>query len=346
MHNKDIVIIGNGIAAKCVVFYLNKLGYNNITLVADDATAPRCSTRSTAINCLRGTKPGKSELGDLILRSFSDFEDFYNSSLPDGIVKSTEIHTTPVATKNQAKWDRRYKDYERVSSFNCFSKNLNEDYFFVENEAYFITPEILFEWFDQNIKYSLVNDYIVKVENKKLFTKSGNNIDFDKLIICSSFMSKEFADLIQDDLIKHRLMHSKPVPGTYLKFNLKDFDALELNLEKTYCFRIDDIHLIVRTLSQDVLIGATSTNNTLDFNHNLVGIKEQYNRLSHYLKGIVELPDFELGEVITGVRHKGQMRTPFWGEVNSDVYAVWGLYKNAYTFAFTAGKEIADLIQK
>lgn len=346
MHNKDIVIIGNGIAAKCVVFYLNKLGFNNITLVADDASAPSCSTRSTAINCLRGTKPGKSELGDLILKSYDDFVEFFDHLNPRGIVKSFETHTTPVATKKQAKWDRRYSDYDRSNSFRWFSKRLNEDFFYVENEAYFISPELFLEWFDSKLNFKLIEDYVVKIENNNIYTKNNKELKFDKLILCTSYMSKEFSSLVSDNLLKHRLLHSKPVPGSYLKFSIKDFNPKQLDLTQTYCFRVDEIHLIVRTESNDVLIGATSTNNILDFEHNNQGMLNQYNELSKFLKGIVDLPDFEKGELITGIRHKGQMRTPFWGEINQNIYAVWGLYKNAYTFAFSAGKEIAKLVQE
>jgi glycine/D-amino acid oxidase-like deaminating enzyme len=347
MHNKHIVIIGNGIASKCVVFELNKLGFDNITVIASDSYAPMCSTRTTAINCLRGTERGNSELGDKIIDSFEIFEDFYRNYKPLGISETFEMHTTPVAPDELiAKWKRRYKKYDKGCEFSLFKNSLNTDLFYIENKAYIISPEIYFNWFDSHNKFTLIEEKVDKITDMHIVTSKGQTVIADELIICTSYMSQDFSKLVEDEKLKHRLLHSKPVAGSYLKFNIEDFNSNELDLNTTYCFRVDEVHLIIRPDSKDVLIGSTSTNNSIDMNGDKEGMLKQYDKLSRYLEGVVKLPHFDKSEIITGIRHKGQKRTPYWGEIAKNKYAVWGLYKNAFTFSNMAAKELVRLIQK
>lgn len=346
MSSEHIVIIGHGIAARCVIFELNQRGYKNITVVASEPYAPMCSTRSTAINCLRGTERGTSDLGDLILDSYNDFEKFNEKHKPSGIVKNLETHCTPTDSPKLDKWNRRYPKYGQKSSFQYFKKELNKELFYIDNEAYIIIPEILFDWFQERSSYKYIENSVLKVNDYKIMLENNESLSFNKLIICTSFMSQSFKDLVEDEKLKHKLVHSKPVPGSYLKYPMSAFDESQLDLNSTYCFRVDEIHFIVRHLSQDVLIGATSTNNSMDDSGNIEGMKNQIDRLTKYLKGVVDLPLFEDGELITGIRHKGQSRRPYWGEINKNIYATWGLYKNAYTFSFSMAKDLANLIQK
>ena len=347
MHSKHIVIIGNGISSKCVVFELNKLGFDNITVIASESHAPMCSTRTTAINCLRGAKRGKSDLGELIIDSFDMFEEFYNSEVPAGITKSQEMHTTPVESEELiSKWNRRYSIYERGNTFSIFNSPLKTDLFYVENEAYIISPKIYFDWFDSKNNFKLIDDTVTEIQGMQIITSKGDTYIADELIICTSYMSRDFSNLVSDEKLKHRLNHSKQVAGSYLKFKLSDFNLKQLNFNKAYCFRIDEVHLIIRPDLNDVLIGSTTTNNSMDMKGDESGMLDQFNKLSKYLDGVLDLPAFEKGELITGIRHKGQKRLPFWGEISARKYAVWGLYKNAFTFSFSAARAITRLIQK
>ena len=347
MHKKHIVIIGNGVASKCVVFELNKLGFDNITVIASESFAPMCSTRTTAINCLRGTERGNSNLGDTIIDSFNIFEDFYNLYNPLGISKTFEMHTTPVAPDDLiAKWKRRYKNYDKGFEFSLFNKPLNNELFYIENDAYIISPEIYFDWFNSINKFTLIDDVVEEITDMQIFTSKGLSIIADELIICTSYMSKNFSHLVADEKLKHSLLHSKPVAGSYLKFKIEDFNSDELNLKNPYCFRIDEVHLIIRPDLDDVLLGSTSTNNSNDMTGDVSGLLNQYNKLSKHLLGVVKLPSFESAEVITGVRHKSQKRTPYWGEIGKNKYAIWGLYKNAFSFSNMAARKISKLIKE
>ncbi len=342
-NTKNIIVVGNGIAAKCVVYSLNNQGFNNITLIADDIKAPRCSTRTTSTNCLRGTEKGVSDLGDLILKSYKDFEKFFQRHQPEGVTKSIETHTTPINTSKLDKWKRRYSVYTQKSLFDYFSRELDQKFFSVDNEAYFVFPELFFKWFDQKLNFKQVEGFVEKIEGKSVLLKSSERIEFDELILCTSYMTKSFMDSMTEDK-KLLLAKAKPVAGTYLSFALSLFDASQINLEKDYCFRIDDIHLLVRPTAGDVLIGSSSRSTGLDFSDDTAAMIEMYERFKNYMGESLTLPSFEKADLLTGIRHKGRARRPFWGQVNENVYAVWGLYKNAFTFAFTAGEDIANLI--
>jgi hypothetical protein len=133
------------------------------------------------------------------------------------------------------------------------------------------------------------------------------------------------------------------VAGTYLQFPLEEFNLSEFTTKESFSLVFDEIHFIVRRHAGDVLIGATTTNNSKNFYPDKEGMLEQYQRLQKHLHKVITLPAIDKGELITGIRHKGQRRTPFWGQVNDNCYAVWGLYKNAFTLAFTAARELTQL---
>lgn len=346
MQDKDIVIIGNGIAAKCVIYNLNKIGFNNITVIASEDFAPMTTMRSTAINSLRGTSPGKSDLGDLILASYKDFEEFVNTEKPKGIYKSIEYRTWVHEGKKHSNALRRYSSYENGNVFKCFRSPLKMNLNFVEHEAYVFSPEIFFEWFESKLTYKLVDDFVININEESVHTQKGSSITYDKLVLCTSYMSDLYSSLVDDPKIKKQLEHSKPVAGTFMKFKIDDFKKEELDLESSYSFVVEDIHFIVRHESRDIILGVTSSNQTLSFQDNFLGLKEKYLKLQSFLDGVLTLPPLDAGSMVTGIRHKGQLRMPFFGQISKNKFGIWALYKNAYTFSFTAGKEIASLIQK
>ena len=116
-RNDQIVIVGNGVMAKVLTFYLNRSGFKNITRIAEDTDIPMCSTRTTAINCLRGTQRGLSPLGDLIVDSFDQFEKFYHKFAPEGVSSSYEIQSWPKGSVDHDKWLRRFKSCQTTGQF-------------------------------------------------------------------------------------------------------------------------------------------------------------------------------------------------------------------------------------
>lgn len=350
MQTVDTVIVGDGISAKCVIFALNKIGLTDILQISSDDQAPSCSTRTTAINCLRGTKKGLSPLGDLIVDSFHDFEHFFNEHKPEGVCKTYEWQCWPQDSKDHAKWVKRFKTFYQESLFTCFKKNFEQVLNFTKSKAYIFSPEIFYRWMAEQSKFTKKDDFVTEIfpaqSGYQVKTLTGYNVKTKRIIFCTSYMTPHFSHFVQDQKLKKELEHSKPVTGTYLRFQKNDFNVQEISFQESFSFVINEIHFIYRKQSQDILIGATTTNDSMVLLADKEGILDQYTRLASFFEGAITLPPFEQGELITGIRHKGQRRTPFWGEINHNMYAIWGLYKNAFTLAFTASNDVTELIQK
>lgn len=350
MQHQEFVIIGDGIAAKVLAFYLYRQYQRPITLIANDQFAPKCSTRTTAINCLRGTQKGLSPLGDMLVAGHYDFEDFYQNYAPEGIEKTIELQ---LWQNNHEKWLRRFgecKSYDEVPFFTRpLTRQFEECFEGHQSEAYIFHPESFLAWLDSQYERNFINDYVVSIEEGDQYilnTHNGEKICCDKLFICTSYESSLFSHLVKDEGVKRQLNHSRPVAGTYLRFKVSDFDLKEFRTQHSFSVVFDQIHFIFRSHAKDILIGSTSTNNSKNFLADRQGMLSQYQRVMEILANVITLPTFEKGELITGIRHKGQRRTPYWGEINKNCYAVWGLYKNGYSLAFSAAKHITNLTAK
>jgi len=354
INKKKIVIIGNGISAKCIIFelaqkYKDSPGSVEIIQIASDEFAPRCTTRTTAINCIRGTQRDVSPLGNAILDSYTDFKDWYHIYSPRGVEPTTQVHFWRSDSKRYDLWLRRFKTYRKADKWESFTKDFNKSFCYFESEAYMFVPEIFCEWLDSNssIEKTLINDYVVEIDNKdadniQVKTQNGLLIEADYICLCTSYMTKNFDHLVESDERRFSLNNTKPVDGTYLKFKQSDFNAEEFDFSKSFSLVFEKSHLIYRKLSGEVLIGATSRNDSMNFMGDMDGIQEHYDHLVEELNGCINMPDFDKAEVLVGIRHKGHRRMPYWGVINKNIYAVWGLYKNAFTMCFSASKDFIN----
>lgn len=344
MSKRKVLIVGNGIAAKLLAFTLYKDKGITATMIANEDFAPMCSTRSTAINCLRGTKKGISKLGDLIVDSYEDFVHFYNTFKPEGVEKSFELQ---IWDKDYDKWQRRYEDFKLINKISGISSELSSSYEGVRNEAYLFDPINFLNWLDQQYEKEFINDYVTSISkesNWKIETHNGLQILSEYVIICSSYESSLFSSLIRDDVEKRTLLHSKPVSGTYLRFSINDFNESQFNSSQAFSLAYNNLHFIYRPFASDVLIGSTSLNNEKRFLPEKEKVTLIYQKISQLLDNSVSLPPIEKGELVAGIRHKAQKRVPFWGEIHDNCFGIWGLYKNGYSFGFKAALEVARAI--
>ena len=224
-------------------------------------------------------------------------------------------------------------------------KELHQTFHYYKSDAYIFDPEIFYEWLDANTTFELINDRVIAVEEQKVKTLNGQEFSYKHLYLCTSYMSDQFASLVVNEKLKRTLLHSKPVAGSYLSFPIHLFESAEIDLSEPFSFVIDEIHFIVRPGSGDVLLGATTENQSLSFVPNEKGLQEQYDRFCDYVGGALSMPEFTQAKQICGIRHKGQRRTPVWGQVAPGVSAVWGLYKNAFTLAFLASEDLVGQLE-
>jgi hypothetical protein len=333
---KNILTIGDGIAAWCLHEELLQLENVKITNFSAESKNPACSLRSTSINCLRGTRPGVSALGDLILKSYSEFESFNKANSPAGVYPSIEYQTW----NDVAKWKRRYSEWFEVKDKFFLSSKIREQNCYQFNEAYFLDPGEMKDWYRERHKeVEFRNEYVTYIDKTNKVTTENGEFEFDIIIMATSYASDKLGKGFNDKF-DYYLDHCKPVAGTYLEINIQE---LEEKFEESFNLAIGGNHFIYRKEQGIIQIGSTNDNRSCDHNPNTVGIRKIYESLSEAL--VFKLPDFENFSQNTGIRHKGFERMPFWGEVSKDVFAVTGLYKNAFTFAFQAAKDIRKIIE-
>jgi hypothetical protein len=330
---KNILIIGNGIAAWAVQKELSAISGIKITNYSSEGFFPACSLRTTSINCLRGTERGLSQLGDIICESYADFERFILEQSPDGIFKGHEYQTWE--TEDKEKWERRYKKFHQVASDPFLQTLISKNSFYVKNDAYFIDPNKLQKWFYKNSKVEYINDTVTSItENNIVYSLKGVR-KFDYIINCGGYKAHSIFRGLNKELDYYH-EHSKPVAGSYLQIKL---NKTTLNFENNFNIVVGGHHFIHR-LDQGVLqIGSTSENNSSIYLPRTDLLRDIYSNIKKHIK--LDIPDFEAFDISTGIRHKGHKRVPFMKRVCTNKWAMTGLYKNGFSFAFKGAKEIS-----
>lgn len=338
---KTIVIVGNGVAAWRVNAELEKKFIEaKIIRIGSEAFSPKCSFRTTSINCLRGVQRGISPLGDLMYDSHFEFEHFFKEESPTGVNVGYEWQLWSEAGGNSDKWERRFSDWDELSEVEGIKLSLPMKA--VKSKAYLIDPYEYYQWHNSKLKKTEhLDDHVIevnKIEDKfEVKTQNSKIIIADKLILCAGYMAQDFNFLVDDEKIRDYLNRSKPVRGTYLEV---DFDYGE----KSFSLAIESKHLIYRASDKKLLIGSTSENNNscqIPMEREAFAI---YDFVDSHLKDF-NLPPKEKWRVKHGIRFKGAKRTPWWGQISENCYGVFGLYKNAFSFSIIAGKNVATRVK-
>ena len=336
MTNRRIIVIGSGIAALSSIFELNKKGFRNILCLSHEDFAPSCSLTSTGINALRGTEAGLSDLGDILIKSHKAFTDFVVKYNPKGVTKTNEIHCW---SGDNSKMKRRYKSFSSGRDFSFFKHEFINELNFVDNSAFIISPEIFLKWLTDESTFEHKREFVTEINENSIST-NGKVYNFDHLIIASGFLAKNYLHLVDDKIVAKNLFYSKPVSGAYIEFSADVFKTSHLTIENSFSFVFEDTHLIFRKDINKIIVGSTSENNSLNFLANKTELKRKYLKLTEMIGG--EFPDFSLGELKAGVRHKTQNREPFWGLMTKDISGIWGLYKTGWSMSFLAAIEVSE----
>ena len=259
-----------------------------------------------------------------MLDSYDEFNLFRQEYKPRGVEKGTEVHFFNPADK----FNKRYpvaRDFNGEYPIKDFQKYFSE-------EAFLISPENLQTWFQEQNKEVELRDLIVlklRPEQKgvTVVTNEGEAF-FDEVYVATSYISKTLLKGFNSEFDTY-LSYTKEVAGTYLEIDMwKEHPTCSYDLEGH--------HLIFRSEQKKVLIGSTSDQGPVE--HSNQEIKSIYEKINSHYQG--ELPDFDQWTIKTGIRHKGRKRTPYWGEIAPGLFTVCGLYKNGYTFAFKAAKDL------
>ncbi len=318
---KNIIIIGGGIASYALI---PKLSYreNKIFLVDGDEYYPSCSENSTAINCLRGIKKGISPLGDLLYDSHHEFLKFYQAYRPNGVYKGIE---QIFFNQDDLQLIKRYPEHQKVDE-KCLVKN--KDYY-VQLEAYFWNFQLFKTWVKENFDFELLQDYVKTINNNELSLHKNGVVNFDHVYCCTNNTNNYYAKFNHDyEIYRSKL---KSVKGSFLETNYN------CEFSSSTSIKVDGVHYIFRKEDKILQIGSTSEQSD-HFIHSKTELDSMYENTKQRLN--ISIPKRESFNYKTGIRQKGAKRLPFWGPVAPNIDIVNGLYKNGFSFAFMAAKEL------
>lgn len=300
------IIVGNGIAAHAFLWtYARKLKMGHLDqarrlIWIKSPLVPTCSLTSTSLVSRAGLQYGVSIFGDQLLQAYEIFEDLC-AHLP-GVEKAKQAH-------------RRHGDLE----------NFKKRYGDVPGHCYIVENTLFLQTLEAQIKESLGHRLTIKYDtlldhdDKMVYLHSKENIAFHQLFLMLGAGNKLYA----------KDPGGKSVVGQYA------YALVDLGKESFVISR-GPHNLIYRHRDQTLLVGS------LDDKDDLLGWPLLAAR-SHGLKEILKTFDYDLPRnlnwtVVSGVRHKGIKRRPFWGEISKNVYSVHGLYKNGYSLSFLGAK--------
>ncbi|MBD66060.1 MAG: hypothetical protein CME62_12690 [Halobacteriovoraceae bacterium] len=339
-ETKNIVIVGDGVAAWALAFYLREFSVKIISGAKHNHT---CSFNSTSINCLRGTERGVSSLGDLICDSMDEFENFFQTHSPKGVDLGYEYQIWNELDHD--KWVRRYPEFLQVQNDSFLSQHIKRNSFYVPNTAYFINPQELRKWLLDHSHAQVQSDFITEISlNKNEYTLNGLNGDYqaDMVVLACGFQTR-FLTPNTDESFAYYLDHCKPVVGDYLELShARDHFP---KWQESFNFAVGKYHFIYRHAENKIHIGSTS----LNLESRELADKDLLRKIYHDVSAQLnfELPIFESFSAHCGVRHKGHKRLPFWGKIDDHkLFSVCGLYKNGFSFSFLAAKELAREISE
>ncbi|MBL7665338.1 MAG: FAD-binding oxidoreductase [Bacteriovoracaceae bacterium] len=323
---KTIALIGDGIAAQAFLFtyYQERLHKDfELTQFYAPDRAPAVTESSTAIVALRGVELGVSELGDKIFQSYVDFKNFVSHAKPQGV--ELIKHSTCWATdfENDQKYSKRFPNFEVRGQTKYY-----------EEEAFLIYPTQLSaslkKPFTHRRQEALVKN--LQWQDNQWQVQTHDIEKFDYVLVCAGAYSPW---LLNDE----RTQKTKPAQGSFLVWKLdKKLSSFALSFE--------EINVIYREKTQELILGSTTMDNGYSFIPEINKLQKLYQKYADHFQPDF-LPAFEAAKIITGLRHKGPKRLPYWGAapIGPQAYQIDSFYKNGWSFAFSAALGIVKILK-
>ena len=329
----DLAILGDGIFGKLFLYELNsrvKKSQNfSVAQISSDKLAPACSLRTTSTVSLNGIEEGVSELGNELRHGFLAFKEFYKKNRPDGIFPTEQIIVVDDQNENNIiKIKRRYSDQWSNISDIILKKNLIG----IKLNSYIVSPELFFKHIKiENPNYQLnhfdslafnisKNDQVYEI-----VLSNNEKVKAKKVIICTGAYSRIHTSLFRETLFADKINLTKVVAGSYLK---KTF-----NYPHNVYITINGHNVVYRKETKELIIGSTTVQGPI-LAPDLSSLREIFSDVQINID--IDLGKFNDYEVVTGLRHKGQKRMPFFKAITDD-QNVWffnGAYKNGWSLPF------------
>ncbi len=302
------IVIGQGIAAHAFLWTYaqmikeGRLDRARRVIWIKSPVFPTCSLTSTSLISRAGLHRGVSPHGDHLIAGFELFQKYFQNF--SGVEVATQKHLPHGDIDN---FNKRFGDAPEaclLASSRVFLSSLEQT-------------------FKSILKDSLIelSDTLVEYSEHEITLHSGKKLNFNQCYLALGAANSLLGFTDKTRAVSGQYAHAKADLG-----------------ESAWILSKGPHNLIYRAQDKTLLLGS------LDDKEDELGwpnLAPRTNDLKSILENFeVDLPKGLDWKIEVGVRHKGHKRLPFWGRVAGEVYSIHGLYKNGYTLAFLAAKEL------
>jgi hypothetical protein len=331
MSQKPIIVVGDGIAAMCFIYYLIKNRPIENKIYWYSVNQEVCSRHSTAVVALRGVEAGISPLGDYLVQGFELVSRFWQENSHLGLERVNHLQCWQGGACEASQLEsmrRRFNQYQSYRQFNSLDFNLT-----IEGQieqAYLFDPENFLNNFKNHLLSLARSKSISIVFIAQIFNEYEKS---DSIIIdCSGHYLLSNEKLLLD---LDRTHYPNLCIGGYYHWNDVDLGCDSFSL--TYAKR----NLIYRKHQKYLQLG---TGNADDIEERKEDLAAYLNKFKMLLPSLNQL-SLAKASYREGKRVKAKKRWPIFYE-SKNIFAINGLHKNGYTLAFSLGKKMADKIIK
>lgn len=326
----DLIVVGDGLAARVFLYRFSGFirQYNSqipsVLVISDAQTYTPCSLKTTATISKVGMQPGVGEHGDLLLRAYDEFESFARE-LPAKIVTCAAHYQVFMGNmdKDEERFCRRYGTPSEISP------GLRA----VKGESYLADPVAMMNYLKSGSEVTYVNDSVLALDHSGVVMTLNGRYQAKHVLVAAGGAGEEL--LADSRNLGNSPSVGESVFGSYLEW--EGTNPLP-NLGESWQVALSKFNVLYRHLDQKLLLGGTTTKNIHCFHP--VEMKEQYELAQEVLEG--RLPCLNAAKHLVGERSKLAARRPFWGRVAGRIWAIRGLYKNGFTLAFLAARELLE----
>lgn len=344
MEDYDIAVMGNGLAARALLWELTRhKNCPKILHISDDQLFPSASKNSTGLVSLSGIRSGVSHLGDQLVLAFNTTREFVQRWSPLGWYPAKMYDLSfpedNYASAFQSKHRFRPEVFASTSpQIGPFS--LTSACWSYEEEGWLVDTQKYMQWLESEINLTQKCDFLATglnhwVQNRhgvEILLNNHEKVRCRKIILCGGAYHKLFSSFHE------QVDGSKIVAGSFVQFLDQSLGG------NSFALQFARSNFIYRAWENSVTIGATSTHNGFDFSIDYPQLQQQYLKFQQLLGLSYPCPNFRSGHFYSGIRLKGVKRTPWWGKVDQGVFAISGLYKNGLSFSLLAAQELVEQI--
>lgn len=326
---RRIAVIGDGVAARAILWFLKQENDTSLDTLhfSSEALAPKSSLNSTAVAALRGTQKGLSELGDELVDMWQFTDQFFRENQFQGVTEAKLEHLI-----FDEKEKRRFAHLSPIETLKLAAKK--KPLFAVSEPAWMIAPDLFLKTLPSaaEVYNTLVTSLKKSGEGWLIGTQGNEAYQVDQVILCLGVYSSWFEELLQGSPLEKM----KTVQGSYYEWQG------EILKSESFALSFQGINLNWRSDLQTLQIGATSIKGDLVF-------YPQKTALDFILKTFHEFIQMDLPtnpQVKTGHRALTKSRRPWAGELQVNLYALGGLYKNGWVSAWPLAQKLVESLRK